>query len=366
MLYVQFDSEASDVASRKLPPGVIGLLRIRRLGDVFDGLKLRQVEPAVLFMKLAALSALGFGALDVRTWEERGADLERGFAVAIGSRNDKGSWPFGLAAFFRSQSELTHWLSTKIKNVTTAKGGMVTAGDSSLAPIASKEAAAPWSGSLASADPYAQLFWTFGSDRPRGSLWAAATRRGERFQVELVAQLPGLPPLHVIARDPPTGVEEVLPPPSQSLVKLRRSAEPDRRVPTSAGPPSWDEPGPCDCGVAPDLCAMKQFQLLGPGGLAASATPGADTFRQLSGSLIDLQVVKASRVDGIYPGDRILVSRSEESRANLRPEDPIVDRTGVIRPLGNNRSEPIGVVLEALPWPSWEGAGFNEIFSDFW
>ena len=51
MLYVQFDAEAS-VASRLTPPdGTVLALRARRLGDVLDGLALRQSEPAILALR---------------------------------------------------------------------------------------------------------------------------------------------------------------------------------------------------------------------------------------------------------------------------------------------------------------------------
>ena len=160
--------------------------------------------------------------------------------------------------------------------------------------------------------------------RAAGTLWQAACRRGQRFQVELVASLPGLPPLHAIARDPPGAGDQILPPPHLAPVPLRPArdragyaASPATGM-ASAGPaPAWDEPGPCDCGVPPDLCAMKAFRLSDPSAGPASLAAGADTFRQLSAAIVDLHAVRASRVRGIRAGDRVLVARRAECLAAL-------------------------------------------------
>jgi len=237
----------------------------------------------------------------------------------------------------------------------------VIAGDR-LAAVAGAALSERWVGTLASEDAYLELRASFGLDRALGTLWQAACRRGDRFQVETVASLPGLPPLHAIARDPPSAGDRVLPPPHLAPVPLRRAHD---GVPYAASPatgmamaggaaPAWDEPGPCDCGVPPDLCAMKAFRLNDPSAGPASLAAGADTFRQLSAAIVDLHVVGSSRVRGIRAGDRVLVARRAECLAALGPDDPVLDAAGSVRPLGSLAPGDSGAaaVLQVLPLSS--------------
>ena len=95
--------------------------------------------------------------------------------------------------------------------------------------------------------------------------------------------------------------------------------------------PAWDEPGPCDCGVPPDECAMKAFRLSDASAGSASLAAGAETFRQLSAAIVDLQVVRASRVRGLRPGYRVLVARRAECVDALGPDDAVLDGAGEAR-----------------------------------
>ena len=368
MLHVQFDSQASSSASSaaRLEPaaGVVLSLRARRLGDVLDGLQLRQHEPAVLAMRYLVAYAVGADGLEEAVWRRRGLDVERGFALVVGARQGDGRWPLGLAACAADAGGLAAWLRARGATVraTAAAGDAAEAGSLLIAGAEMADAAraavrAPWPATLASDVPYLELRARFGVARPLGQLWAAACRRGDRFQLEMVATLPGLPPLHVIARDPPGAGDRILPPPHLAPVRLRRADEPPAGAavvpdPASAGaPPSWDEPGPCDCGVPPDLCAMKAFRLNDPDAAPASLAAGADTFRQLSAAIVDLHAVRASRVPGIQPGDRVLVAQRAECRSALAPEDVVLDGAGQARRLAAvPAGEAItGTVLQALP-----------------
>jgi hypothetical protein len=183
-----------------------------------------------------------------------------------------------------------------------------------------------------------------------------------------VARLPGLPPLHVFARDPPAGVDEVIPAGAEAPVPLRRgAAEPVKAAPSTSGPPTWDEPGPCDCGTPPDLCAMKRFRLAPAEGAAPSDLPGADILRQLSASIVDLHAARASEVGGIAPGDQVVVARSPESLAVLDPGDTVLDEGGLARPLGARRGDVVGAILGTVPWPPIGEAGaFRRTFSGLW
>jgi hypothetical protein len=381
MLYVQFDDGASPASRRAPPEGVMLALRGRRLDDVFDGLELRQSEPAILALRYLLAFAIGVDGLQARTWARRGLDTERGFALVVGNRLPDGRWPLALAGFGGDGRALAGWLRARGLAVRAAAPGdpdaerpVVVAPDG-LAAAVEQAARAPWTATLSSDAPYVELTARLGVSRPLGTLWAAASRRGERFQVEMVATLPGLPPLHVIARDPPAGGDQVLPPPHESPVRLRRADEPVATpamlatpVPgTTAAPPSWDEPGPCDCGVPPDLCAMKSFRLAPEGPTGSSALPGADTFRQLSAALVDVHPVKSSRARGLHAGDRVLVAASPESLRACAPDDVVLDRGGTVRRLGSEGAEVVGPVLQALPLSSAK-ALFNvrRIFTGLW
>jgi hypothetical protein len=138
-------------------------------------------------------------------------------------------------------------------------------------------------------------------------------------------------------------------------------------LPGPVEPPRWDEPGPCDCGVAPDLCAMKRFRLVAPDGRPWSDAPGADSFRQLSASLVDLERARRAAAVGVRPGDRVLVTRSPESRAALAPADLVLDGAGVVRRAGDGGAPAIGAVLQVMPWPApgWSSP-FRRAFSGLW
>jgi hypothetical protein len=388
MLYVQFDATASGAAGREPPPGTIALLRARHLGDVLDGLELRSVEPAIMLLRCAVVLALGADAVSSRAWAERGLDGARGFALAMGARADDGRFPLGVAAFAtdagilrrtppqplpreglgsESERNLSAWLRSAGVSVVPATEELVTAGAPALVARAKDAARSAWTGTLASDSPYLELLLRFGHARSLGGMWAAASRRGTRFQVEMVASLPGLSPLHVIARDPPAGADEVIPPGLESPVPLRRSAAEAPSAPITMGPPSWDEPGPCDCGTPPDLCAMKRFRLTPVPGAALSALPGADIFRQLSAAIVDLHRASASEVPGIAPGDRVVVARSPESLAALERGDTVLDAGGLCRPLGTCGDEPVGAILGVVPWPAIGEAGaLRRTFSGLW
>jgi hypothetical protein len=367
MLHVQFDREASVASRLEPPPGAVLALRTRRIDDVLDGLRLRQHEPAVLAMRYLVAYAVGADGLDAEVWRRRGLDAGRGFALVVGARDRDGHWPLGLAAFASEAGALAAWLGARgVRARASSDGGegadggageeaVVVAG-AAMGGAALATLRAPTAATLASDDAYLELRARFGVTRALGTLWAAACRRGDRFQLELVATLPGLPPLHVIARDPPGAGDRILPPPHLAPVRLRRADEPPASAPTpdpaaAGAAPSWDEPGPCDCGVPPDLCAMKSFRLNDPDAAPASLAAGADTFRQLSAAIVDLHPVRASRVAGLLAGDRVLVAQRAECRAALAPDDVILDSNGEARRLGAlPAGAPIaGTVLQALP-----------------
>jgi hypothetical protein len=96
---------------------------------------------------------------------------------------------------------------------------------------------------------------------------------------------------------------------------------------------------------------MKSFRLNDPDAAPASLAAGADTFRQLSASIVDLCLVRASRVPGLLAGDRVLVAQRAECRAALGPDDVVLDGEGQVRRLGAvPAGQPItGTVLQALP-----------------
>jgi hypothetical protein len=366
VLYVQFDREASAASRLEPPPGAVLALRARRIGDVLDGLRLRQHEPAVLALRYLVAYAVGAEGLEAAVWQRRGLDAERGFALVVGARLGDGRWPLGLAAFASEAPALSAWFGdrgvtarTLVSSDTHDDDGRLVIAGVEMADATRAALRAPWTTTLASDAAYLELRARFGVTRPLGALWAAACRRGDRFQLEMVVTLPGLPPLHVIARDPPSAGDRILPPPHLTPVVLRRAGEPPASAAmpdaaAGAAPPSWDEPGPCDCGVPPDLCAMKAFRLNDADAAPASLAAGADTFRQLSAAIVDLHPVRASRVRGIMAGDRVLVAQRAECRAALGPEDVVLDRAGQARRLGAMpASEPIvGTVLQALPLSS--------------
>ena len=365
MLYVQLDAGVSEAAERAPPEPALALLRARRIGDVLDGLELRAAEPAIMILRCAVVLALGPEAIASRTWTDRGLDAARGFALAMGPRDADARFPVGVAAFAARPDPLRAWLTAEGVAARSLSSDLIGAGDPALAGLAGAAAHVPWPATLASDDPYLDLLVRFGHARPVGGLWAAATRRGARFQVEMVARLPGLPPLHVIARDPPEGASEILPPGHEAPVALRRAAFEAPPAPAAGqGPPSWDEPGPCDCGVPPDLCAMKRFRLAPADGAAPSTAPGADILRQLSAAIVDLHEVRASSVPGLLPGDRVLVARSPESIATLAPGDAVLDGSGLASAHGSGGGAVAGGVLAVVPWPAIgrEGA-FRRTFS---
>jgi hypothetical protein len=258
-----------------------------------------------------------------------------------------------------------YWLVQKGVVAESADGGQVRAGPPALASRALEVLRAPLQPTLASDDPYLALTAPLGHGRSLGQLWIAATRRGMRFQAEMVLSLPGLPPLHMIARDPPTEAAEVLPPMLRLLSLGKRKAAPS--APGAVGPPSWDEPGPCDCGIPPDECTMKRFRLTPAAGAPASALPGADTFRQLTAALLDLHAVRSSEVAGVLPGDRILVATSADSRAALEEGDAVLDARGGVRPFSPGLAGVVGPVLRVVPWPLRLSAHpFRRTFSGLW
>jgi hypothetical protein len=363
VLHVQFDREASAASRLEPPAGAVLALRARNLPDVLDGLRLRQHEPAVLAMRYLVAYAVGADGLEAPIWRRRGLDVARGFALAVGARQLDGRWPLSLAAFAaQDPPALAGWLRERgvaSSCISVADAASLVIAGPEMADAAVASARAPWPATLASDAPYLELRARFGVTRPLGAMWAAACRRGDRFQLEMVATLPGLPPLHVIARDPPGAGDHVLPPPHLSPVPLRRPGEPAVPAPdpdpaTAGPPPSWDEPGPCDCGVPPDLCAMKAFRLNDADAAPASLAAGADTFRQLSASIVDLHRVRASRVRGLQPGDRVLVAQRAECRATLGPEDVVLDDSGQALRLGvlPAGARITGTVLQALPLAS--------------
>ena len=367
MLYVQFDDLAGAAAQvlpkTEAPDGALALLRLRRLDDVFAGLDLRGHEPAIWVLRLAAALALGFRSLRTETWRSRGLDVDRGFALLLGQRQADGRWPAGVSAFAADRGPLSAWLGGRSFDVRGGEGSLVTAG---TLPSAAAAGSA-WTSTLASDDPYLELCVSFGVRRPLGGLFLAASRRADRFQVELVARLPGLPPLHVIARDPPRATDEVLPL-SQRLLQLGgKVARLDRPAPGVLAPPSWDEPGPCDCGIPPDRCAMKRFSLAPPQGAAASDAFGADSFRQLTASLVDLSAVRASDTPEIRAGDRVLVARSPDSVEALAPDDLVLDEAGRAGPRGARAAPGSAAILAALPWPPLgRPRAFRRTFSGLW
>jgi hypothetical protein len=364
MLHVQFDAEASVATGLAPPAGAPLALRARRLGDVLDGLALRQGEPAILALRYLLAYAVGVEGLELGVWRSRGLDVERGFALVVGARLADGRWPVALAAHAVRGESLVAWLAGRGGHG-RREGELVLAGGA-LAVEARAMLVEPWTATLASDAPYLELRARLGVGRQLGTVWQAASRRGDRFQVEIVASLPGLPPLHVIARDPPVGGDRVLPPPHLQPVPLRRgrdgyaaSAAAGMAVVGPAGPgaaplPSWDEPGPCDCGVPPDLCAMKAFRLADPAATQASLAAGADTFRQLSASIVDLHAVRTSSVRGVRAGDRVLVARRAECRSALGPEDAVLDSAGGVRPLAARgaATHEAAAVLGVLPLSS--------------
>jgi hypothetical protein len=341
MLYVQFDAAVTPVAEREPPEGAIAVLRARRLGDVLDGLELRAGEPTIAFFRFATLLFLGVDALRVDTWARQGLDVTRGFALALGAREPDRRWPLGLAAWATRPEALGAWLADR--GIGCTRGGDILRTGNGAAAMAAAALGAPWQGSLASDDPYLEAVVRLGSAH---ALWAAATRRGPRFQVEMVVRLPGLPPVHVIARDPPLSADEVIPPEAVPPVRIG-----GRPAPSESGPPRWDEPGPCDCGIPPDLCAMKRFRLTPPSGGPLSQLPGADAFRQLTASLVDLHAVRRSDLPGAYPGDRVLVARSPESIAALSPDDAVLDDSNRVCRRADADRPLLGAILQAVPWP---------------
>jgi hypothetical protein len=366
VLYVQFDAAASSATEREPPAGVVALLRARHLGDVLAGLALRAAEPAIMVLRCAVVLALGPEAIEPGTWTARGLDARRGFSLAMGGRDADARFPLGLAAFAGDPSRLGAWLEGSGVASRAVGGGVLSAGEPGLADAACTALGAPWPATLASDHPYLELLVRLGHPRPTGGLWAAATRKGARFQTEMVARLPGLPPLHVIARDPPDNVAEVILPGNEPPVTLRSSGTAPIPI-VKLGPPTWDEPGPCDCGVPPDLCAMKRFRLTPAEGAAPSALPGADIFRQLSAAIVDLHEVQASAAAGIVPGDRVLLARSPESLAALSPGDTVLDAGFTARPVGVGRDGVLGGVMAVLPWPSiGREDAFRRAFSGLW
>jgi len=356
MLHVQFDGEASPAARLEPPAGTVLSLRVRRIDDVLDGLLLRQQEPAVLAMRYLVAYAVGADGLETATWRRRGLDPGAGFALVVGARARDGRWPLGLAALASEAPALLAWLGARGVSARCDGAHDVVIAGAEMGAAALATLRAPVTTTLVSDDAYLEVRARLGVTRPIGALWAAACRRGDRFQLEMIATLPGLPPLHVIARDPPGAGDRILPPPHLTPVRLRRAGEPPSPMPglepsTAAAPPSWDEPGPCDCGVPPDLCAMKAFRLNDPDAAPASMAAGADTFRQLSAAIVDLHTLRASRVPGLRAGDRVLVAQRAECRAALGPEDVVLDRSGEARRLAVvPAGEPIaGTVLQALP-----------------
>lgn len=348
MLYVQFDGGSGPAP--ETPPLVT--LKVRRLADVFDGLTLRASEPAIWMLRLAARLVLGRRALSVRAWEERGLDAERGFALVLGARDPDGRWPVALSAHARNPAALREWL--RGRDVIAHGDSLVTAGAPALRAEAERALHAAFQQTPATDVPYLELGAPLG--RP-GSLWMAATRRGDRFQAEMIARLPGLPPLHMIARDPPEDAPDGVQP---ALVPL------GARGLGVMGPPDWSEPGPCDCGIPADECTMKRFRLTPLEGAPPSGEPGADTLRQLTAALIDLHQVRESRVPGVLPGDRVLVARSAESRATALPGDAVLDAQGVARPCKDGDAG-LGPVLHVLPWPIRLSAHpFRKTFSGLW
>jgi len=369
MLYVQFDQGASAVSALRPPADAVLALRARQIDDVLDGLRLRQHEPAVLAMRYLVAYAVGADGLEPEAWRRRGLDAGRGFALVVGARHRDGRWPLGLAAFASDARALAGWLDQrgvtvqahddrtgdeKTRDGDSARDIVLAGPEMAGAALATLRA--PQVATLASDDAYLELRAQLGVTRPLGAIWAAACRRGDRFQLEMVASLPGLPALHVIARDPPGAGDRILPPPHLAPVRLRRADQPlgpaARPDPSAAGaPPSWDEPGPCDCGVPPDLCAMKSFRLNDPDAAPGSLAAGADTFRQLSAAIVDLHPVRASRVAGLLAGDRVLVAQRAECRAALGPDDVVLDRDGQAQRLrALPAGAPItGTVLQALP-----------------
>jgi hypothetical protein len=99
---------------------------------------------------------------------------------------------------------------------------------------------------------------------------------------------------------------------------------------------------------------MKAFRLNDADAAPASLAAGADTFRQLSASIVDLHRVRASRVRGLQPGDRVLVAQRAECRATLGPEDVVLDDSGQALRLGvlPAGARITGTVLQALPLAS--------------
>lgn len=342
MLYVQFDSAAGDAAAARPPTGVALQLRIRDLHDALDGLELRGSEPAVAIFRFAVAMILGNEAVSAAGWRERGLDTRRGFALVLGERRGDGRWPIGVAAHATAPARLADWLASR--GLAARIDGDVVAHGLAAAVDA---LAAPLVATLATDRAYGQLLVRLRG----GGLWGAISRRGMRFQAELVAALAGLPPLHVIARDPPDGADEFVPPDRAAPIALGHAAR-AAVAPERVGPPSWDEPGPCDCGVPPDLCAMKRFRLVPVDGAAPSPLPGADLFRQLSAAIVDLHEVRRSTSSEFHAGDRVVVARSPESRAALAADDLVLDRDGDVRArAGATDDDIVGAVLMALPWP---------------
>jgi hypothetical protein len=342
MLYVQFD--AAPEAQRHAGGGCI--LKVRRLANVFDGLDLRGAEPAILLLRLATALVLGRRALRTAIWESRGLDVERGFALALGRRRDDGRWPLAASAAAHDPTSLRGWLLERGVASREREGGRVVAGEQVLAARADEALQAGFHTTPASDDPYLQLSAELGHARRLGDLWVAATRRGMRFQVEMVLRLPGLQPLHMIARDPPPEVQPLAP----RLLSLRPRTAP-ALDPGTIAPPDWSEPGPCDCEIPADECTMKRFRLIPPDGAPPSELPGADSLRQLTAALLDLHRVRASEVTGIVPGDRVLVARSAESLAALVPGDAVLDARGTARPFAPGNTGVLGPILHVLPWP---------------
>ena len=375
MLYVQFDAEAS-VASRLAPPdGAVLALRARRLGDVLDGLALRASEPAILALRYLVAYAVGVKGLEVGAWHARGLDVERGFALVVGARQADGRWPLALAAHASREAALADWLAAGGCRVRRAEGVVVAGG--ALGDTARAALNEPWTSTLASDDPYLDLRGRFGVAGALGTLWQAVSRRGDRFQVEMVGSLPGLSPLHVIARDPPAAGDRILPPPHLAPVPLRRAASTYAAssatgmapaLDARSAAPAWDEPGPCDCGVPPDECAMKAFRLNDPSAGSASLAAGAETFRQLSAAIVDLQVVRGSRMRGLRPGDRVLVARRAECVNALGPDDAVLDGAGEARPRSSlaGREAGVAAVLQVLPLSVKQLLDPRSAFSELW
>jgi hypothetical protein len=113
---------------------------------------------------------------------------------------------------------------------------------------------------------------------------------------------------------------------------------------------------------------MKAFRLSDPAAGSASLAAGAETFRQLSASIVDLQVVRASRVRGLRAGDRVLVARRAECVDALGPNDAVLDAAGEARPRGSLAGQQAGAaaVLQVLPLSVNQLLNPRSAFSELW